>query len=430
MSVPATSAAKFGPLSIFLLGLNTTIGSGIFLLPGAAYAALGPSSLLLIIAGALLMLSLALCYAEAASKFDRNGSSYLYVRYAFGDYAGFIVGLYGWLGLTIGIAAGVAGILTALKPLLPVLVRSQPYYWAGLLVLCALFAISFFGIRLSRRFNDLTSWAKLLPLLLFVLFGLSSIIPGHFQPFVPPAEHTLPLWSEHFGHVFATLFFAYVGFETVPIAAAHMREPERNLPRTLIAVVACCALLYLLVTLVTIGVLGPALSHSSTPVAQAAARLWGAQAYVLVSLATVVSITGATFVGVFKAPILAAALAQNGIFPAWAGRINRHGSAGYALGATASLAALLFLSGGYLFLVSVMVVAVFVQYIPVALAIPRLRRDPGLPQGWRMPLGRFVPHFAVLFSLAMLAQAGWRTLAIGLAGLVLGSLVYFVRQRS
>ncbi|MXR37425.1 hypothetical protein [Craterilacuibacter sinensis] len=64
-------------MSIFLLGLNTTIGSGIFLLPGAACVALGPSSLLLIIAGTLLMFSLALCYAEAASKFDRNGSSYL-----------------------------------------------------------------------------------------------------------------------------------------------------------------------------------------------------------------------------------------------------------------------------------------------------------------------------------------------------------------
>lgn len=65
---------KFGLWSIVLLGINSIIGTGIFLLPNRAYALMGPSSLLILLFDAFLAGCLALCFAEVAGFFSRNGA--------------------------------------------------------------------------------------------------------------------------------------------------------------------------------------------------------------------------------------------------------------------------------------------------------------------------------------------------------------------
>lgn len=71
---------KFGLWSIVLLGINGIIGTGIFLLPNRAYALMGPSSLLILLFDAFLAGCLALCFAEVAGFFSRNGGPYLYAK--------------------------------------------------------------------------------------------------------------------------------------------------------------------------------------------------------------------------------------------------------------------------------------------------------------------------------------------------------------
>lgn len=84
---------KFGLWSIVLLGINGIIGTGIFLLPNRAYALMGPSSLLILLFDAFLAGCLALCFAEVAGFFSRNGGPYLYAKAAFGDFVGYEVGV-------------------------------------------------------------------------------------------------------------------------------------------------------------------------------------------------------------------------------------------------------------------------------------------------------------------------------------------------
>lgn len=84
---------KFGLYSIVLLGINSIIGSGIFLLPGKAYALMGTNSLAVYLFITLLAGSMALCFAEAAGYFKSNGAAYVYVKEAFGNLPGFEVGI-------------------------------------------------------------------------------------------------------------------------------------------------------------------------------------------------------------------------------------------------------------------------------------------------------------------------------------------------
>lgn len=92
---------KFGFWSIVLLGINAIVGTGIFLLPNKAYAVIGSASLGVLFFDALLAGCIALCFAEAAGFFTRNGGPYLYAKHALGDFWGFEVGVLKWVVIII-----------------------------------------------------------------------------------------------------------------------------------------------------------------------------------------------------------------------------------------------------------------------------------------------------------------------------------------
>jgi amino acid transporter len=77
---------SFGFFTILLLGINAIIGSGIFLLPGQVMNLAGHGSLFVYLFVTLLVLSIAWCFAQCASLFDRNGGAYVYAKEAFGAF--------------------------------------------------------------------------------------------------------------------------------------------------------------------------------------------------------------------------------------------------------------------------------------------------------------------------------------------------------
>jgi len=122
-------------LSVILLGINSIIGSGIFLLPGQAEALMGPASILVFIFDMLLIVSIALCYAEDATYFKSNGGPYLYAKEAFGDFIGYEVGFSVWTISIIAWATMANAFTTALSAIFPVL---QQAIWKNLTILVLL----------------------------------------------------------------------------------------------------------------------------------------------------------------------------------------------------------------------------------------------------------------------------------------------------
>ena len=108
------------------LSINDVIGSGIYLLPAATVALLGPFSLWGVVAAGIVVALLVLCCAQAASYFDEPGGSYLYAREAFGRFAGFEIGWMIWL-TRISSAAALSNFRS--RPL-----RDAPIRIAGLLI--------------------------------------------------------------------------------------------------------------------------------------------------------------------------------------------------------------------------------------------------------------------------------------------------------
>ncbi len=107
------------PAAIFLLGVNSIIGSGIFLLSGKIYEDAGIWSLLAILFAGLSIFVIAFAYANMSKIYSKNGGALVYAKETFGRFPGFIVGMVTWLLGTVTLTTEVSALLTALKMILP-----------------------------------------------------------------------------------------------------------------------------------------------------------------------------------------------------------------------------------------------------------------------------------------------------------------------
>ena len=136
---------------IVTLALNDVIGSGIYLLPAAAAALLGPQSVWAVVVAGGAVLLIVLCFAEAATYFDQPGGAYLYARTAFGDFIGFEVGWMTWLARTASVASLSAGFAQAAAFLWPAAVGGWERATAIVVPTLVLTYLNYIGIRSGVR---------------------------------------------------------------------------------------------------------------------------------------------------------------------------------------------------------------------------------------------------------------------------------------
>ena len=141
---------KMGLLSIILLGFNSIIGSGIFLLPNKVMAQVGPAALLVTVFDAILVISIAMCFAEAGGMFKKNGGPYVYAKEAFGEFVGFEVGFMKWAIAIIAWATMTVGFAEALMGLLPKGTFSNPNIAKAIIV--TIIVVLLTGLNLSGLF--------------------------------------------------------------------------------------------------------------------------------------------------------------------------------------------------------------------------------------------------------------------------------------
>ncbi|WP_297571622.1 APC family permease [uncultured Deefgea sp.] len=421
---------KIGLVSIFLLGINGIIGSGIFLLPNQVYAKIGVASIAIVLIASFLVLLIALCYAELASKFSENGAAWIYSYRAFGRFVGFEVGFYAWVLGIIILSSEIAGFLTALAGFFPALKNNYVYDLSALIICIFLVVVNYFGVSLSRVLNDFSSVSKLIVIFLFIFVGAFFVDFNNFKPFLLPKVVSDDSFYSSFGAALGIIFYAFTGFSFLPIAAARMKNPQKNIPLALILVIMTCSIIYFLLVAVSISVLGPDLEFSSLPVADAFSKMVGEWGYNLIVIGMLISIGGVILAFSFSVPLIASSLAlQHQLLPEFIGRKNKYNRPVNALVITFSLCSLLLLSGDYLFLISLAVFASFVQYIPTALAVIKLRKDQDLPAGFVIPGGVCIPILAICASLYLLSNFNFKIFMFGCAGLIVGAIVYFIQWK-
>jgi len=286
--------------------VNGVIGSAVFGMPAQIAALTGVFSPLAHLIAALSILTIVLCFAEVASRFEESGGAYLYSREAFGRHVGFQAG---WLTLWTRLLSAAANLnifASYLAQILPA--ASGGFGRAAVIVsvLLAITAINLIGVKQASWAIDIFTVAKLLPLGLLVIWGLPSVSADVL------ATQTVaePQWTQ----AILLLVFAFGGFESPLMSAGEAKDAKKDSAFALLTALAVIATVYISVQYVTIGIV-PNLQQEKAPIAAAFSVLWGPAGVVLASFAAMISVWGWATGNGLQSPRLLFSMAERGELP-------------------------------------------------------------------------------------------------------------------
>ncbi|MGA9883430.1 MAG: APC family permease [Candidatus Acidiferrales bacterium] len=408
------------------LVINCIIGSGIFGIPGELTRRLGRASPLAMIAAGLAMATIMACYAEVASQFTEPGGSYLYVRTAFGRFAGMQAGWFWLLSLLGGCAANANLLVTYLAGMFP----QTAHGWTRAAILTAVIAIpvaaNYRGVRAGANVSSVLTVAKLAPLGILIALGLWRF--GHAAQTIHPAEIITPGWKA-WAESLLLVIFAYEGYEDTVVPSGEVKNPRKSIPFALFTGMAVCMAVYALLQFVTVATIGN--QATDRPIGAVAAVLLGPGGETFVAIAVMLSVYGYISAAILNAPRLASAFAENGDGPEWLGRLHpRFRTPGLAIFLFAALVWILALTGTFLWALALAVGASTIYYGGVCASLIRLRRMRPNAEALRIRWGPVWAVLGIIFSPLMLTQMDVREALLMLvtAGLAAANW-WWARQR-
>src|SRR3954468_3696489 len=258
-----------------------------------------------------------LCMAEVASQFPEPGGPYLWVRTAFGRFAGMQIGWFHLLASLAGGAASAVLFVTYMGAVGPWAEKG----WIRALVLAVLIAIptaaNYVGIRSGAQLTNLLTVSKLLPLTLIVALGLIRF--SHHPEFMAASDitsHPPASWLT----ALLLLVFSYAGSEDALVPAGEVKDARHTVPFGLLTGVLVCMILYALVQFVTVSVIG--INSTERPLAATASGLLGRGGEMLVAISVMLSTYGWLSGVILNLPRLASSLASHGDFPDFLARLH------------------------------------------------------------------------------------------------------------
>ena len=177
----------------------------------------------------MLSLSIALCFAEAGSRFDRTGGPILPARAAFGRFVGFEVGWMLWFARVTSHASVVNGLTLALAFYWPSLATGLPRAATITALTLVLTWINVRGVKQSSWVVNALTIGKLAPLAIFILAGIWFIDPSHFTP------HAAGHAASRCQSALILLIFAYGGYEVTGVLAGEAANPRKDVPFAFVA---------------------------------------------------------------------------------------------------------------------------------------------------------------------------------------------------
>lgn len=345
----------------------------------------GPLAPLAYILAGLFAAVLAVVFATAARYVTTNGAAYAYTTAAFGQRIGIYVGV--TKAITASIAWGLMASLfvtTLLRVTFPTKLWDQDTEFFSvktttfLILIAALLALNLFGNRLIKWANAISTLGKVFALLVFIVGGLWIVLTQHLNNYstsegvyssAPGTLATLTLAT-------IAALYAFTGFESIAVAAEEMDAPDRTLPKAIPLAILVVGVIYIsaLVVAMMLGANKVVASHDTVTLAAAVGNETFRQVIVIGAL---VSMFGVNVAASFGAPRLWTAMSDNGVLPARLSRKNRFGVPITAFAITALLAFAFPLSLRFdnLSLTGLAVIARFIQYIIVPIALVALARN-------------------------------------------------------
>lgn len=362
---------SLGAKSIAINVINLTIGAGIFVLPSKVYESLGNASVLAYLLCGVLIFMIMLCFAEVGSRVTRSGGAYAYVESAFGPFFGFITSNLYWFGF--GLISDAAIINAMAEMLGTVFPLFQQLYIKGLFfffTFALLAYINVLGVQHGSRLVEFITFAKLLPLVLLIIVGWTTVSVPNLT------------WSEwpdlqQLGEASLVLFFAYGGAEAALTVSGEIKNPGRTVPLGILWGISIVVLIYIVIHLITQGILGDnMLLYKDAPLAQTANEVFGPVGTYLILACAAVSIWGAISGDVLTMPRFIFAASKDKLYPPFLSKVHpKYATPFWAIIVYASLGFAFSMSGGFKQLAILSSSAILITYLAVVMSAIKLKID-------------------------------------------------------
>jgi APA family basic amino acid/polyamine antiporter len=326
--------------------IGNTIGAGIFRAPGAIAKALPDPWLFLavwVVGGAYALLG-AIALSELGAMIPRSGGQYVFARYALGEYAGFVVGWSDWIS-TCGSAAAVSIVIGEFAgELFPTLRGKAVIIATGVAIVFAL--LQWRGIAWGSTTQNITS---LLKALAFLCLIVAAFIFGGGGTFTNSAPSIAPAGFALAAAVVISLqavIYTYDGWSGVIYFSEEVRNPGRDIPRSMFGGVLLVAVIYLLVNLALLYVLPISEIAGQEFAAGAAAEvIFGRHGKTLFLALTILSMLSAINAYHLMSTRVLFAISRDRLFTAKASNVNQGGTPTLALFTSAGVAVLFIVFG-------------------------------------------------------------------------------------
>ena len=314
---------KIGLLAATSLVVGNIIGAGIFVLP----ASLGKFGSISIV-GWLFTATGALILAKIFSNFSKklkgkSGGPYIYSKVVFGDFIGFLVAWGYWISCWVNNAAIAVAIVSALSFFFPELV-TNPFYATitGLSFIWFFTFTSSRGIKSSGNIQILTTIAKLIPLVLIILFGFFIFDLEIFPEFNLTDQNDFEILPV----VAVMTLYAFLGLECASIPAENIKNPEKTIPKATMVGTLISTLIYILSTIVLFGIISAEnLINSPAPFAEAGEIIGGKYFGFLISAGAAISAIGALNGWILITSYMPMTMANDRLFPKVFAKKNKKG---------------------------------------------------------------------------------------------------------
>ncbi len=397
-----------GLLQTVAVSVGVTIGSGIFRVPATVAAQLqAPGAMLLCwVLGGVIALCGALTIAELAGALPRSGGIFAYLLEAYGPLPAF---LFGWTELVVVRAAALGAIATIFAEYLGYFWPLSPHgvrYTAALAIGC-IGALNYLGVQRAAALQSLTTALKFAALLVLGLLAFTARggSVAHF------ATRAAAPWSlSMLATALIPVMWTYDGWADPAAMAGEIRDPQRNLPRALIAGALCVMLVYLIVNVGFLYALAPAQMAGERLIAASVAQripLLGSAGGGLIAAAVVLAAFSGLNGSMMTGSRVFFAMADRGLFFRSVARVSpRFQSPSTAIALASILGVAYVLANDFAQLADKFILGIWPFYALAVAAVFTLRRSrPQLERPYRVFGYPLVPLIFVAASVFMVGNA-------------------------
>jgi len=294
------------------IAVGCAIGSGIFMMPTllAPYGLIGFGGWLIAGAGSILV---ALTMSRLVRRIPKTGGPYVYANEGLGHFAGFVIAWTYWIACITAIAGISIAFVSYLGFFIPAISDSALLsLMASLVLIWLIVMLNIFSIESSAKFQVVSTLLKLLPLFFMMFLGLVGFDPDNLPEMNPTNANPFMLLAT----VTTLVMWSFVGIETATVPAENFINPEKTIPKVLIAAVLSVLTIYILVS-IAIAAIVPAeeLINSSAPFALAATKILGFSGGVLIAFGALISTLGSLNANTLTAGNITFAAARDKLLP-------------------------------------------------------------------------------------------------------------------